>query len=58
MVIRLFDHWQLPTEDRLALLGLSTGNRGALSRYRKGEPLAALSSVSVAPATGMRAIEL
>lgn len=41
MVIRLFDHWQLSTEDRLALLGLSTSNRGALSRYRKGEPLAA-----------------
>ncbi|MBS4095688.1 MAG: DUF2384 domain-containing protein [Sulfuricella sp.] len=40
MVIRLFEHWKLGSEDQLAMLGLSTGNRGALSRYRKGEPLA------------------
>ena len=40
MVMQLFTHWQLSTEDQLALLGLSTTNRGALTRYRKGEPLA------------------
>jgi len=40
MVMQLFEHWQLPTEDQLALLGLSTTNRAALARYRKGEPLA------------------
>lgn len=40
MVMSLFGHWQLSTEDQLALLGLSTTNRGALTRYRKGEPLA------------------
>jgi len=40
MVMKLFEHWQLSTEDQLALLGLSTTNRGALTRYRKGEPLA------------------
>lgn len=40
MVIALFGHWALSTEDQLSLLGLSTSNRGALTRYRKGEPLA------------------
>lgn len=40
MVMVLFNHWQLSTEDQLSLLGLSTTNRGALTRYRKGEPLA------------------
>lgn len=40
MVMVLFTHWHLSTEDQLALLGLSTTNRGALTRYRKGEPLA------------------
>jgi hypothetical protein len=40
MVTTLFAHWQLSTEDQLSLLGLSTTNRGALTRYRKGEPLA------------------
>jgi hypothetical protein len=41
MVTRAFEHWSLGSEDQLAMLGLSTGNRAALSRYRKGEPLAA-----------------
>jgi len=41
MAMTLFEHWQLSTEDQLALLGLSTTNRSALTRYRKGEPLAA-----------------
>jgi len=40
MVMKLFEHWKLPTEDQLGLLGLSRTNRGALTRYRKGEPLA------------------
>jgi len=37
--MRLMDHWDLPTEDQLALLGLAPSNRAALSRYRKGEPI-------------------
>lgn len=41
MVTRAFEHWNLASEDQLAMLGLSAGNRAALSRYRKGEPLAA-----------------
>ena len=41
MAVRIFEHWELATEDQLALLGLSTNNRSALTRYRKGEPLAA-----------------
>ena len=40
MISQLFDHWGLPPEDRASLLGLSAGNRSALARYRKGEPLA------------------
>lgn len=40
LVIRLFEHWRLDTEDQLSMLGLSTSNRAALSKYRKGEPLA------------------
>jgi len=41
MVTRIFVHWGLGSEDQLAMIGLSTCNRAALSRYRKGEPLAA-----------------
>lgn len=40
MLMQLFDHWQLGTEDQLALLGLATANRAALARYRRGEPIA------------------
>lgn len=40
MIMVLFAHWEISSEDQLALLGLSTTNRGALTRYRKGEPLA------------------
>lgn len=40
MTMKLFEHWQLSTEDQLSLLGLSTSNRAALTRYRKGAPLA------------------
>ena len=39
MIIQLLDHWNLPTEDQLALLGLSPTDRSALSRYRRGEPI-------------------
>ncbi len=40
MITRLFEHWKLSSDDQLALLGLAPGNRAALTRYRKGEPLA------------------
>lgn len=40
MLMALFDHWQLSTSDQLSLLGLSRDNRAALSKYRKGQPLA------------------
>jgi|SRR5690554_1063911 len=39
MIMALFDHWQLSTEQQAALLGLASGNRAALTRYRKGEPI-------------------
>lgn len=39
MVMTLFDHWKLSTEDQAALLGLAASNRAALARYRKGEPI-------------------
>jgi hypothetical protein len=39
MVMELMDHWDLPTEDQLALLGLASSNRSALGRYRQGEPI-------------------
>ncbi|MBY0573131.1 MAG: MbcA/ParS/Xre antitoxin family protein, partial [Undibacterium sp.] len=39
MVMALFDHWKLATEDQAALLGIATSNRAALTRYRKGEAI-------------------
>ena len=39
MTMTLMDHWVLPTEDQAALLGIAAGNRAALTRYRKGEPI-------------------
>jgi len=39
MVMQLFDHWDLNTEDQAALLGIATSNRAALTRYRKGEAI-------------------
>lgn len=39
MIMTLFDHWELSTEDQAVLLGLASGNRAALARYRKGEPI-------------------
>ncbi len=41
MLMKLFEHWTLNTEEQLDMLGLSLANRAALSRYRKGEPIAA-----------------
>lgn len=40
MVMQLFAHWKVSSEDQVLLMGLSAGNRAALARYRKGEPLA------------------
>lgn len=39
MVMTLFDHWKLSTEEQAALLGIAANNRAALARYRKGEPI-------------------
>jgi Protein of unknown function (DUF2384) len=39
MVMTLLEHWQLPTPDQAALLGIASGNRAALTRYRRGEPI-------------------
>lgn len=39
MLMQLFEHWQLETVEQLDSLGLSTNNRGALTRYRNGAPL-------------------
>jgi hypothetical protein len=40
MLMNLFDHWRLSTSEQLSLLGLSKDNRAALTKYRKGAPLA------------------
>jgi hypothetical protein len=39
MIMKMFDHWGLQTDEATALLGLSKDNRTALSKYRKGEPI-------------------
>jgi hypothetical protein len=39
MVMSLFDHWKLSTEDQAALLGIAASNRAALSNYRSGKPI-------------------
>ncbi|ADC73200.1 conserved hypothetical protein (plasmid) [Thioalkalivibrio sp. K90mix] len=39
MVTQAFKNWDLENEESLAMLGLSEGSRGSLSRYRNGEPL-------------------
>ena len=41
MLMKLFDHWQLSTEEQLDALGFSISNRAVLARYRRGEPIAA-----------------
>ena len=40
LLMRLFELWQLSTAEQLSLLGLDTGSRTTLLRYRKGQPLA------------------
>lgn len=40
MVMRMFDNWGLQSEERTALLGLAKENRTALSKYKRGEPIA------------------
>lgn len=39
MLMKLFDHWKLSTEEQLDALGFSVTNRAALARYRRGEPI-------------------
>jgi Protein of unknown function (DUF2384) len=39
MVMTLLDHWKLTTEEQASLLGISSTNRSALMRYRKGESI-------------------
>ena len=41
MLIKLFEHWKLTTEEQLDALGFSKSNRALLSKYRKGEPISA-----------------
>ena len=40
MLIRLFEHWELTTDQQLDALGFSRTNRSILSRYRRGQPIA------------------
>lgn len=40
MVMRLLEHWNLSAVEQAGVLGLSSGGRSTLSRYRGGEPLA------------------
>ncbi len=40
MIMNLFEHWGLKTEDQAFLLGLSPKARTSLARYRKGKPFA------------------
>ncbi len=40
MVMRLLEHWRLSAAEQADVLGLSTGSRSTLGRYRSGEPLA------------------
>lgn len=37
MLMTLFDHWQLSTDEQAVLLGLAPNNRSTLARYRRGE---------------------
>lgn len=41
MLMQLFDHWKLSTEEQLDALGFSKTNRALLSKYRRGEPISA-----------------
>ena len=39
MLMKLFDHWKLSTEEQLDVLGFATTNRAVLTKYRRGEPI-------------------
>jgi hypothetical protein len=39
MVTKLFDHWQITPVAQCLLLGMSSGGRMTLNRYRRGFPL-------------------
>jgi hypothetical protein len=39
MLMKLFDHWQLTSEEQLDALGFSPTNRATLSKYRRGDPI-------------------
>lgn len=41
MLMQLFEHWTISTEEQLDMLGLARDNRAALARYRKGAPMSA-----------------
>jgi hypothetical protein len=41
MIMQLFDHWKLSTDEQASMLGVAETNRAALGRYRKGEALGA-----------------
>lgn len=41
MLMKLFEHWKLSTEEQLDALGFSRSNRAVLTKYRRGEPLSA-----------------
>lgn len=41
MLMQLFEHWAISTEEQLDMLGLARDNRAALARYRKGVPISA-----------------
>ena len=40
MVTRLLEHWRLTAAEQAEVLGLSSGSRSTLARYRSGEPFA------------------
>jgi transcriptional regulator with XRE-family HTH domain len=40
MLTQLLDHWHLSAAEQAEVLGLSSGSRSTLARYRSGEPLA------------------
>lgn len=39
MVMRLFDHWQIGTATKSALLGMNPQRKSSLERYKEGKPL-------------------
>ena len=41
MLLKMFDLWNLSSEEKLAALGLASDNRAALARYKKGDAISA-----------------